>query len=287
MIQMEPSNVSRKLKFLPVIGVFLLAGCEGGLTLPAMSQAPDQAGPTSETIQTDVAAPDAFNISETALWDGRPTFGGVWLAYPDVEQPERVRITNPANGRSVVGALYKRERDFPGPKIEMSADAAAALGVLAGMPTELTVVALRRKSVEIKVAPPADPLTPPDNLPTPIQRPSDTATVTQEAPVIAPAPTETPPVVATPLPDATPKPAPSQTGVAIYIQVATLQSKSRTDEVVRKLRRAGLDVEVREKQSGSKTLYRIIVGPADSVDAFKIMMGTVRQLGYKDAIRLG
>ncbi len=281
-------------RYLPLAGILLLGACEGGINLPT-SSAPAAAGTTIETIETDVAAPEAFSITDKALWDGRPTFGGVWIAYPDIDQPERVRISNPDNGKTVIGALYKREREFPGPKIELSADAAAALGVLAGMPTELTIVALRRKTVEVEVEAPADPLAPPDDIAPPLHRPASLATpaptpvpepTPEPAPVPAtPAATATPAVTATPLPAAQNTPDPQAT--EIYIQVSTTQTKSKAEEIKRTLERAGLDVEIREQKAGDKTLYRVIVGPATSQDAFKIMMGTVRSLGYKDAFKLG
>lgn len=288
MIQVIPNMVMRKSVILPIFGLIFLAACEDGVNLPT-SDAPLPEGTATETIETDVAAPEAFSITDKALWDGRPTFGGVWVAYPDIDKPERVRLTNPATGKTVIGALYKRSRDFPGPKIEMSADAASALGVLAGKPTELNIVALRRKMVEVVVEAPVDPLTPPANVSTPLQRP-----VEKPAPVAAPLPvpappaaTTTPAVASAQLPDAATNTAPDAGDLNIFIQVATLQSISRADKVVEKLQRAGLLVEIRERTVGSKTLYRVIVGPAKTGDAYKIMMGTVHELGYKDAIKLG
>ena len=76
-------------------------------------------------------------------------------------------------------------------------------------------------------------------------------------------------------------------GQGTYIQIATLQSKSRADAVIAKLTTAGLEAEIREHQAGGKTLYRIIVGPAKSPEALEIMLGVVKELGYKDAIVLG
>jgi cell division septation protein DedD len=45
----------------------------------------------------------------------------------------------------VIGALFKRERDNPGPSLQISSDAAAALGLLAGQPAKINVTALRRE----------------------------------------------------------------------------------------------------------------------------------------------
>lgn len=104
-------------------------------------------------VERDVEAPELFEMKAEALWDGRPSLGGVWVAHPDVDKPERVMMRNEKNGKFVVGALFRRERDIPGPKLQLSSDAAEALGILAGAPTRVNVVALKREEVE--VAPPA------------------------------------------------------------------------------------------------------------------------------------
>ena len=281
----------------------VLVGCEEGLS-GATTATPDPAGGTVETVEVDVIAPEAFSIIDKALWDGRPTFGGVWIAYADIEKPERVRIRNDATGKEVIGALYKREREFPGPKIELSADAAAALGVQAGTPVELTIVALRRKSVEVVVEVEKPDMTTP--LRRPVPEPTETPAAAEEpvkepvavvapeieAPEVVVAPAVVPtPIIATEIEETSLPPVSSATeagdGQGTYVQVATLQIKSRADAVVAKLTTAGLDVEIRERQAGGKTLYRIVVGPAKSPEALEIMMSVVKELGYKDAIVLG
>lgn len=277
--------------------VLALAGCEEGLS-GAATDAPAPSGDTIEIVEIDVTAPEAFSITDKALWDGRPTFGGVWIAYPDIEKPERVRIRNDATGKEVIGALYKRERDFPGPKIELSADAAAALGVQAGTPVELTIVALRRKTVEVVVEAEEPNMTTPlrRRVPELTKAPEPVTVVTPEVevpavivpPVVEPTPA---PIIATDIQETALPPATATTdaadGQGTYIQIATLQSKSRADAVIAKLTTAGLEAEIREHQAGGRTLYRIIVGPAKSPEALEIMMGVVKELGYKDAIVLG
>ncbi len=88
--------------------------------------------------------PRCSRLPAQGLWDGRPSLGGVWVATPDAKNPERVLIRNTSNGKFVIGALFKRERENPGPPIQISSDAAAALGLLAGQPAEVNVTALRR-----------------------------------------------------------------------------------------------------------------------------------------------
>lgn len=105
-------------------------------------------------VDRDIEAPDVFQKTEAGLWDGRPSLGGVWIAHPDVTDPERVLIRNTASGETVIGALFRRERAQPGPRFQVSSDAAAALKLLAGAPTELSVTALRRAEEPAADAPP-------------------------------------------------------------------------------------------------------------------------------------
>jgi hypothetical protein len=65
------------------------------------------------------------------------------VAHPDAPNPERVLVRNEENGKTVVGALFKREREFPGPKFHVSAEAAVAIGLVPGAPTKLTVIAFQ------------------------------------------------------------------------------------------------------------------------------------------------
>ncbi|WP_199286485.1 SPOR domain-containing protein, partial [Pseudogemmobacter humi] len=135
-----------------------LAGCETGpFAEGAPSATASGAKPQRSTriVDRDVEAPQVFQVTEDALWDGRPSLGGVWVASPDVTDPERVIMRNPSNGKFVIGALFRRERDNPGPKLQISSDAAEALGMLAGQPAKLSVTALRREQ-----APEETPATP-------------------------------------------------------------------------------------------------------------------------------
>ena len=129
-----------------------LAGCEG-LDLPgsgggAEATALPARGAVTRTAQ-DVERPDIFGLTAEGLWDGRPSLGGAWVAHPDAQLPERVAIRNQANGRTMTAALFRRERENPGPPFQVSSDAAETLGLLPGAPVVLEVVALRREEVEV------------------------------------------------------------------------------------------------------------------------------------------
>jgi hypothetical protein len=138
----------------------LLIGCvDGGGKAADGSATGMVAAPGKKSGAKDVEAPEVFQATDSALWDGRPSLGGIWVASPDVENPERVVMFNPATGKSITGALFKRERDNPGPRLQLSSDAAEALGILAGQPTEIRVTALRKeaaaKPVAVEAAAPA------------------------------------------------------------------------------------------------------------------------------------
>ncbi len=128
-----------------------LSGCEDVLTTAdkpeEKSNATELFPQASTSAQRDVEAPDVFELTEAGLWDGRPSLGGIWVAHPDVTQPERVVIKNAANNKSVTGALFRRERNLPGPALQVSSAAAEQLGMLAGAPAKINVVALRREAI--------------------------------------------------------------------------------------------------------------------------------------------
>lgn len=135
-----------------------LTGCvdsagQGAGSGTASSLAP----PGKARSGAEVEAPEVFQANESALWDGRPSLGGTWVASPDAVDPERVVMFNPATGKTVTGALFRRERENPGPRLQLSSDAAEALGVLAGQPTEIQVTALRKQAAPEQAVPQTSP----------------------------------------------------------------------------------------------------------------------------------
>jgi len=195
---------------------FLKSAPKGDAEASAQDTATTEA---PRTVERDVESPEVFSTKEDGLWDGRPSLGGVWVAHPAVKDPERVMIVNESNGKSVIGALFRRERDNPGPKLQVSSDAAAALEMLAGAPTKLSVVALRRKAVPVE---PVAPLVTGPVIATPEKidaKPIEPAkTTSKTAP--AKAATKAPPAK----PDTTT--APAKTAPAKTEPVATAPSKA-------------------------------------------------------------
>lgn len=285
-------------------GLTLLAGCEEG-ALPFLNSNPDapdameEGGPAAATVvEKDVEAPDVFAASEPGLWDGRPSFGGVWLAHPDVADPERIMIRNEANGQSVVGVLYPRDPNFPGPRFQVSSDAAEALNMLAGQPTVLDVVALRREEVEIPAAVPAEETVDLDeatgadieasSLDDPIaaaeaaivaaesEATEEAAAETEEVAVIQPAPE--------PEPEPEPTPAPAETALEKpFIQIGIFSVEQNAEDTAESLRRIGVIPSVRAQESSGKAFWRVLVGPATNARDQRDVLAKVRELGFEDA----
>ena len=138
-----------------IVATFALGACQTGSQSADGTGAAAPSGAVSPegSVEKEVEAPEVFQLTAKGLWDGRPSLGGSWVAHPDVTDPERVLVRNTANGKSITGALFRRERDQPGPSLQVSSDAAEELGLLAGQPTELSVVALRKQEVELPPPP--------------------------------------------------------------------------------------------------------------------------------------
>lgn len=158
----ERGSMSRyRVASLSLAFCFGLSACMQGTG--GTQGTPDGPARSGAAMERDVEAPDVFSKRDSGLWDGRPSLGGVWVAHPDVSSPERVIIRNQETGQESIGALFKRERMNPGPVFQVSAEAAEAVGMLAGAPTNLEVVALRTE--EIEAAPAPEPELVPEQVP--------------------------------------------------------------------------------------------------------------------------
>ena len=264
-----------------LLAVSLLAGCDeqGKFSFPTANQsksAGTASAPSGPTVERDVEAPEVFSVTDQGLWDGRPSLGGVWVAHPDVDDPERVIIRNQSNNKFVVGALFRRERDIPGPSLQISSDAAAALGILAGAPAKLNVTALR------KVAEPANAdqtaaaevavLPAPDVSAAPL----DPVTATAGAAIDAAAPTPPPqpkPVV----------PAQSSNLSKPFIQIGIFSIETNANRAAKQMRGAGLAPLVKQSQINGKTFWRVVVGPAATSSERTKILSTIKSEGFTDA----
>ena len=257
----------------------LLSGCDenGQLSLEALQASPDATvtpATTTRLVERDVEAPDVFQVTETGLWDGRPSLGGVWVAHPDVQDPERVIIRNQANGKFVIGALFRRERNNPGPSLQLSSDAADAIGVLAGQPVPLNVTALRREAVE----------EPSQTTPaqTAIEKPAAVKAQPLEDIVATAADaidaSKTQPPAAKP----TPRPAISTLNKP-FIQIGIFNVEQNAKNTAEAMRQAGIIPQVLQGTSNDKTFWRVIVGPATSTSERAGLLKKVKSRGFNDA----
>ena len=236
--------------------IALLAGCAGlDLGEETSNDAPNT---VTNLVERDIEAPDVVNISEAGFWDGRPSLGGIWVAHPDAKDPEKVIIRNPQNGKFVIGALFRREREFSGPSLQLSSDAADALGILAGQPTNVSVVALRRQSVLVEKA---ENQVIEESL-DPIQQTAEAAIAAADKP--------------------TPKPKPSSLGKP-YLQIGIFGVEANARGAVSSMSAKGLSASMSKLTLNDKPFWRVIVGPAATTAEMSAMRKTVTAAGFADA----
>ncbi len=265
------------------LAIGLLAGCDadGNLAIPGAKADAGGAASTRSTklVERDIEAPDVFSATEQGLWDGRPSLGGVWVAHPDVTDPERVIIRNEANGKFVIGALFRRERDLPGPKLQISSDAAAALSVLAGAPAPLNVTALRREEAEAPAdAAPTD--TTVVDAPTEIAETSLAPAAGAAAAIDTPA---QPAPVATPAPVAPAKPAKASNLSKPYVQLGIFSMEANADRTAKQMRGAGMLPTVKRSEINGKPFWRVVVGPATTAAELAKLIKAIKAEGFSDA----
>ncbi|SFB15839.1 Sporulation related domain-containing protein [Poseidonocella pacifica] len=129
---------------MPVVGVATFLSLAACIPLPDRAEVPaDRAPAPTMAAPEDDLAPDVFFVEGAGLWDGRPSVGGIWVAHASASEPERVQILNPVTGATTIGAVFQRSTDLPGPPLQLSSDAARALGIAAGTTAQLRVTALR------------------------------------------------------------------------------------------------------------------------------------------------
>ena len=261
------------------LGGLLLMGCaacqpmaEFALFQPKQDEsAPAQTGAV-KLVERDVEAPDVFQITEPGLWDGRPSLGGVWVAHPDVKDPERVIIRNTQNGSFVIGALFRRERNSPGPAVQVSSDAAATLGMLAGQPQTLNITALRREEVPDPAA--TAPLESPPAVGETTLGPIASAAAAIDAAEAGAAPAPTPQPAARPKASGLEKP---------YLQIGIFSVEQNARNTAQAMRTAGMVPIVKAQSGGGKPFWRVLVGPATTAGERATLLRAIKEIGFTDA----
>ena len=259
-------------------GQFILAG--GGAE--SAVQAGEGTTRSVELVERDVEAPDVFQVTEPGLWDGRPSLGGVWVAHPDVQDPERVIIRNDANGTFVIGALFRRERDNNGPRLQVSSDAATALDMLAGAPADLNVTALRREEAPVAATSEAvtDFAEPTDIAATPIEETTLDPIAGAAAAIDA---AETAAEVAPTAPTPAPAPRAASGLEKPFIQIGIFSIEANATRTADQMRATGIVPTVLEQESQGRPFWRVIVGPATSASERAALLEKVRAQGFADA----
>ena len=275
-------HTSRTIGIL--VAMTVLVGCEGIGPL-GLGQGNSASGQTESTklVERDVEAPDVFSVTDKGLWDGRPSLGGVWVAHPDVTDPERVIIRNEANGKFVIGALFRRERDLPGPKLQISSDAAAALNILAGAPAPLNVTALRREEVDAPVQDSAPEAT--------IEAPAAVTETTLDPVVASPAtipdadPTAGDVAIKAPKAAATKPPTPktASTLAKPYVQIGIFSIEANANRAANQMRSAGMVPTVKRSEISGKAFWRVVVGPAATKSELNSLLKSIKTEGFSDA----
>ena len=277
---------------LLLIGTTALAACQPGSnpfarkpTGAETEGAATRAATSVTLVDRDVEAPEVYQVTDQALWDGRPSLGGVWVAAPDATDPERVILRNPENGKFVIGALFKREVFNPGPKLQISSDAAEALGLLAGQPARISVTALRREEVAAETDA-AKPLLD-ANVPVTAASIDAVATAAIDEAAAKPAPSglsATAPAPAAAAPEAVPQtaaaaPAPGN----VRIQIGIFSVEGNADRAVAELKKAGIAAAIRKETTQGKTWWSVVANGSGDRAA---LLEKVRGLGFKDAYLL-
>ena len=212
-------------------------------------------------VERDVEAPNIVNISEAGLWDGQPSLGGIWVAHPDAKDPEKVIIRNLQNKKFVIGAIFRREREFSGPSLQLSSDAADALGISAGQPTNVSVVALLSQSVPMAIpdAEKAEDQVIEESLDL-IKQSAETAIAAGDAPVQASRGLSKP-----------------------YLQIGIFGVEANARGTVSSLTAKGLSASMSRLTLNNKPFWRVIVGPASTTANMSEMIKIVKAAGFADA----
>lgn len=283
------------------------AGCEAG-TSPRKSgtstkTAPDTAaspGGAGRNAGADVQAPEVSKITAQGLRDGQPSPGDVWVASADARDPKRVIIRNDATGETVIGALFRRERENPGPPIRLSSDAADAPGLLSGRPARVTITALRRAEDTPAVAAPATAAAGPARAgkaakTTPQAEPAAVETGALHTGAVAAAidkadagtPVMDPDAMAQAAPAASTAAAPAASSPAAggksYIQPGIFSVKANARRAADTVTRAGARTALRKKASKGKPCRSGGAGPAASAADRDALMKKIKGLGSADA----
>jgi rare lipoprotein A len=196
-------------------------------------------------------------------------------AHKTLPLPCYARVTNLANGRSVVVRINDRGPFVANRIIDLSYTAALKLDMIRNGTAFVQVEAL---------APGAPPLS--AALPVTTAAASAASVGVSTVPAVQPLPAPAPQATAAPVPPpvATPeRTATSTEAPRFYIQVGAFANAENAQRTLQRLRAAGLEATLREGPGAPSTLQRVRVGPIGSVQEFDALVARLATLGFPDA----
>jgi rare lipoprotein A len=286
--------------------------CAGGLLAAACSTGPEFSPTGSGTYKVGKAYEEAgvwyypheqpdYDKTGVASWYG-PDFhgkltangevfdaGGLTAAHPTLPMPVNVRVTNLENGRSLVLRVNDRGPFAKGRIIDVSARAAQLLGFYEKGTARVRVTYLAHADSQIDggaaataiaaVAAPSKPVQVASLRPVPVEqrsldRAGDAAGTDSQDPSPAMRPSE--------LPDF---PESNETGLAAtryYVQAGAFSERENAERLKDQLSDAGA-LSISSIDRNGALLYRVRIGPFDSVDAADAALARLSGLGGGDA----
>jgi rare lipoprotein A len=197
-------------------------------------------------------------------------------AHKTLPLPCYARVTNLANGRSVVVRINDRGPFVANRIIDLSYTAAVKLDMIRSGTAFVQVEAL---------APGAPPLQ--AALPVTTAAASAASVGLSTVPPVQPPSISVPPAVVPPaaVPPAT---APERTATSsaaphFYVQVGAFARAENAQRTLQRLRAAGLDASLRDGPGTPPTLQRVRIGPIGSVQEFDALVARLATLGFPDA----
>ena len=240
-----------------LFSMVLVAGCttEGGFPqTPFSSDGLATTTPSSsKVVEHEIEAPEVFQMSAEGVWDGKPSLGGVWVAHASAKSAERVIIRDVKSGEFVIGAFFRRDPVKSGPSIQISADAAQSLGVLPGQPVKLDVTALRAHKAVPK---------------------RDNVSEASSEDVVATATAALNEIEATASLTELKKP---------FIQLGIFNVEQNAQNTATVVRQVGIVPLIKQQSRDGKPFWRVVVGPANSLQEREILLKTVKSVGFQDA----
>ena len=231
----------------------LLAGCQ--------SASNEKIGKSLKPLgiefkENDVEAPEIFNAEGLAYWDGQSSLGGVWITHPNIDQPTRVLIKDKYGNKSVIGAIFNRSADTGEKRMLLSSEAAAFLGIEANENRIISVTALRALKTVNSIK-------------------NKTEITNIETGITLEENNEKDGILSQNLTDSDlAKP---------YIQVGIFSIEQNARNTAEVMKQLNIQPTVKKQTSRNKTFWRVIVGPAGSMNERSTLLQKVKGVGFGDA----